>query len=115
MIDLAEQNSDEYIPLKAIAKRQEISEKYLESIIVVLSKAGFVDGMRGKGGGYKLTRPAEGYTVGSILRKPVTCSRAAQCRTLPLWSKLDQLVNDYLDSVTVADLIRTEDGGDYVI
>ena len=129
MIDLAEQNSDEYIPLKAIAKRQEISEKYLESIIVVLSKAGFVDGMRGKGGGYKLTRPAEGYTVGSILRliegplvpvsclecKPVTCSRAAQCRTLPLWSKLDQGVNDYLDSVTVADLIRTEDGGDYVI
>ena len=129
MIDLAEQNSDEYIPLKAIAKRQEISEKYLESIIVVLSKAGFVDGMRGKGGGYKLTRPAEGYTVGSILRliegplvpvsclerKPVTCSRAAQCRTLPLWSKLDQLVNDYLDSVTVADLIRAEDGGDYVI
>ena len=69
MIDLAEQNSDEYIPLKAIAKRQEISEKYLESIIVVLSKAGFVDGMRGKGGGYKLTRPAEGYTVGSNGRR----------------------------------------------
>ena len=57
MIDLAEQNSDEYIPLKAIAKRQEISEKYLESIIVVLSKAGFVDGMRGKGGGYKIDAP----------------------------------------------------------
>lgn len=129
MLDLALNNTGEPVRLKDVAKRQEISEKYLESIIVVLSKAGFVDGMRGKGGGYKLTRPAEGYTVGSILRliegplvpvsclecKPVTCSRAAQCRTLPLWSKLDQLVNDYLDSVTVADLIRTEDGGDYVI
>ena len=129
MIDLAEHQSEGYVPLKEIAARQEISEKYLESILKVLVQQRFLEGLRGKGGGYKLTRAPETYTVGSILRliegplvpvsclerKPVTCSRAAQCRTLPLWSKLDQLVNDYLDSVTVADLIRTEDGGDYVI
>ena len=129
MIDLAEHDDGLYIPLKEIAARQDISEKYLESIMPDLAKHGLVESAMGKTGGYKLTRAPETYTVGSILRliegplvpvsclerKPVTCSRAAQCRTLPLWSKLDQLVNDYLDSVTVADLIRTEDGGDYVI
>ena len=79
MIDLAEHDCGKYIPLRDIAQRQEISEKYLESIIVVLSKSGFVDGLRGKGGGYRLTRPAENYTVGSILKltegslAPVAC------------------------------------------
>ena len=128
MIDLAEHIDEGYIPLQTIAKRQGISEKYLESILAVLSKAGLLDAVRGKGGGYRLSKPAKEYTAFEVLSltegtlAPVTCLESGQqcdnaknCRTLPLWSKLDQLVNDYLDSVTVADLIRTEDGGDYVI
>ena len=129
MIDLAEHNSDSYIPLRDIAGRQEISEKYLESIVSVFSKAGFLDGLRGKGGGYRLTRDPAQYTVGSMLRlvegslapvacldhKPNQCARAAECRTLPVWEKLDSLISGYLDSVTLADLLKTPDGGDYVI
>ena len=94
MIDLAERNDGNYITLKEVSKRQEISEKYLESIISVLSKAGFVTGLRGKGGGYKLSRDPETYTVGSILKltegslapvacldsKTVQCGRAAACK-----------------------------------
>ena len=124
MIDLAEHQSEGYVPLKEIAARQEISEKYLESIISVLSKAGLVDGLRGKGGGYRLNRPAADYSVGQILRltegslAPVTCleseenpcPRAGQCTTLPMWEKLDALINDYLDSVSLADLLAQTDG-----
>ena len=126
MIDLAEHNVGEYIPLKDIAERQMISEKYLESIISVLAKAGFLAGLRGKGGGYKLTRPPEAYTVGSILKltegslapvscleqKPNTCSRAEECRTLPLWEKLDALIDNFLESYTVADLANSGEQGD---
>lgn len=129
MIDLAEHDCGKYIPLRDIAQRQEISEKYLESIIVVLSKSGFVDGLRGKGGGYRLTRPAENYTVGSILKltegslapvaclecKPVQCPRAADCRTLPMWEKLDKLIDDYLEGITLKELTHVPDGGDFVI
>ena len=130
MIDLAEHDCGKYIPLREIAERQEISEKYLESIIVVLSRSGFVDGLRGKGGGYRLTRPAESYTVGSILKltegslapvaclecKPVQCARAAECRTLPLWQGLNKVINDYLDNVTLADLVQSDTAGnDYII
>ncbi len=118
MIDLADHNTGEYIPLKDIAERQNISEKYLESIIVVLSKAKMVDGLRGKGGGYRLNRPPSDYTLGEILRlveatlAPVTClegdvqpcERAAECRTRPVWQTLQGKINDYLDSVTLADL-----------
>lgn len=124
MIDLAEQKSDRYIPLKEIAARQEISEKYLESIIKLLVKGKFLTGLRGKGGGYKLTKSPEQYTVGSILRlteeslAPVacleadapSCPRTCDCRTLSLWKGLDKVINDYLDNVTVADLIRRDDG-----
>ena len=124
LIDLAEHNTGEFIPLKEIAERQGISEKYLESIISVLSKAGLVDGLRGKGGGYRLNRPAADYSVGQILRltegslAPVTCleseenpcPRAGQCTTLPMWEKLDALINDYLDSVSLADLLTQTDG-----
>ena len=124
MIDLAEHIDEGYIPLQTIAKRQGISEKYLESIISVLSKAGLVDGLRGKGGGYRLNRPAADYSVGQILRltegslAPVTCleseenpcPRAGQCTTLPMWEKLDALINDYLDSVSLADLLAQTDG-----
>lgn len=130
LIDLAEHQSDGYIPLKAIAQRQEISEKYLESIIKLLVKAKLLTGVRGKGGGYRMTRPPERYTVGQVLRlteeslAPVSCledgadacERAAECRTLALWRGLDKAINDYLDSVTVADLMRRDgDGFDYVI
>ena len=130
MIDLAEHQADGFVPLKVIAERQEISEKYLESIIKLLVKARLLNGLRGKGGGYKLTKAPEQYTVGSILRlteeslAPVAClepgadacSRAAECRTLPLWQGLDKVINEYLDSVTVADLMHSSaDGYDYVI
>ena len=130
MIDLAEHQSDGFIPLKVIAKRQEISEKYLESIIKLLVKAKLLNGLRGKGGGYQLTKSPEQYTVGSILRMtedsmaPVSClesgadacPRAAECRTLSLWQGLDKVINDYLDNITVADLMHSNsDGFDYVI
>ena len=124
MIDLAEHPDEGYIPLQTIAARQGISEKYLESIISVLSKAGLVDGLRGKGGGYRLNRPAADYSVGQILRltegslAPVTCleseenpcPRAGQCTTLPMWEKLDALINYYLDSVSLSDLLAQTDG-----
>ena len=124
MIDLAEHQAEGYIPLKAIARRQDISEKYLESIVVLLSRAGLVDGVRGKGGGYRLTRTPDQYAVGEILRltegslAPVaclegeenTCPRAGHCHTLPMWEKLDTIINDYLDSVSLADLLRETNG-----
>ena len=130
MIDLAEHQTDGFIPLKVIAQRQEVSEKYLESIIKLLVKARFLNGLRGKGGGYQLTKAPEQYTAGSILRltedslAPVAClepgasacSRAAECRTLSLWQGLDKVISDYLDNVTLADLMREEEAGnDYVI
>lgn len=130
MIDLAEHQSDGFTPLKIIANRQEISEKYLESIIKLLVKARFLNGVRGKGGGYQLTKSPEQYTVGSILRltedslAPVAClepgtaacPRMAECRTLPLWRGLDKVINDYLDNVTILDLIQSgTSGNDYVI
>ena len=130
MIDLAEHQSEDFIPLKVIAERQEISEKYLESIIRLLVKAKLLNGLRGKGGGYQLTRAPEQYTVGSILRlteeslAPVacledgaaSCPRMASCRTLPLWQGLNKVINDYLDNVTLADLVQSDTAGnDYII
>ena len=130
MVDLAEHPADGFIPLKVIAERQDISEKYLESIIKLLVKAKLLTGVRGKGGGYRLTRSPEQYTVGSILRvtedsmAPVaclepgaeTCPRSAECRTLGLWKGLDKVIRDYLDKYTRAELMHTDPGGyDYVI
>ena len=130
MIDLAEHQAEGFIPLKVIAQRQDISEKYLESIIKQMVKAKLVSGLRGKGGGYRLTKAPEQYTVGSILRitedsmAPVAClepgseacPRAAECRTLSLWRGLDKVINDYLDDFTLADLMHSDPGGyDYVI
>ena len=120
LIDLAEQTSGEHIPLKEIAERQNISQKYIEAIMTLLSKNGYVDEVHGKGGGYKLNRKPEEYVVGDILRltegslSPVAClekgaapcPRKDACRTLPLWSKLDELVENYLDSVILADLFK---------
>lgn len=120
MIDLAEQKTDGYVPLKEIAARQEISEKYLESILKLLVKGKILTGLRGKGGGYRLNRAPEEYTVASILElteetlAPVSClekdaepcSRASECRTLGMWKGLDRLIRDYFDHITLADLIR---------
>ena len=122
MIDLAEHHSDDRIPLKDISSRQGISQKYMEAIMTLLSKNGFVDAIHGKGGGFKLNRAPDQYKVGEILRltegtlAPVAClqenaedcDRASECRTLPMWAKLNSLVNEYLDSVTIADLIKKE-------
>ena len=123
MIDLAEHQTDGYIPLKETAERQGISEKYLEGIIKIL--------VRGKGGGYKLTKSPDQYTVGSILRltegslAPVSCLESSEefpcermdcCRTLPMWRGLDELINNYLDNITLADLIQpNEQWSNYVI
>ena len=120
MIDLAEHSCENYMPLKDIALRQNISQKYIESIMTLLSKNGFVEGVHGKGGGYKLNRAPEDYKVGDILRltegtlAPVACLEdgaedcvlAAGCRTLPMWRELNQLVSDFFDSKTLADLMR---------
>lgn len=121
MIDLAEHIDEGYLPLQTIAKRQGISEKYLESILAVLSKAGLLDAVRGKGGGYRLSKPAKEYTAFEVLSltegtlAPVTClergqqcENAVNCRTLPLWQGLDQVIAAYLCSYTLADLTREE-------
>ena len=130
MIDLAEHQTDEFISLRGIAQRQEISEKYLESIIRMLVKAKVVDSLRGKGGGYRLNKTPDQYTVGSILQlteeslAPVSCleknadpcPRSGWCRTLTLWQGLDKVIHDYLQSVTIADLMEQGVAGDdYVI
>ncbi|MDR0502258.1 MAG: Rrf2 family transcriptional regulator [Treponema sp.] len=118
MIDIAEHNTGEYITLKEIADRQEISEKYLENILPALTKAGFLDGLRGKGGGYKLACMPESCAVGSILKlvegnfvpvscmedKPNKCRRAYECRTLPMWQQFQAVVDKFFGSITIADL-----------
>ena len=120
MVCLAERNGEEYIPLKEIAEAEGISQKYLESIMTTLSKAGFVDALHGKGGGYRLNRPPEGYTVGGILKLTegslavascttqgaAACSRSECCHALPMWEKLDKLIDDFFEGITVADLLK---------
>ena len=120
MIDLAEHQGEGYIRMKEVAERQGVSLKYLEKILPVLAKNKIIDGIQGKGGGYRLTRKPEEYTLGEILLltegslAPVAClecgaapcDRAAECRTLPIWTELDRRVNAYLNSVTLADLLE---------
>ena len=129
MIDLAENACSGFIPMKQIADRQGISLKYLERIIPALSKNGFVEGVHGKGGGYRLSRPPEAYRVGDILRltegtlAPVSClecgakpcNKASQCRTLNMWKKLHNMISEFLDGIILADLMAEESGGDYII
>ena len=130
LIDMAEHGGDSFIPLSDIAGRQDISEKYLESIVRSLVKAGILSGMRGKGGGYRLCRKPEDITVYSVLAltegelSPVAClsegaapcPRMASCRTLPLWDGLYTLIREYLEGRSIADLTRRDEvGGDYVI
>ena len=120
LVDIAEHSDEERIPLKEVAERQGISQKYIESIMTLLSKNGFVDAVHGKGGGYKLNRSPDKYKVGDILRltegtlAPVAClekdakkcPREKVCRTIKMWSKLDTLIEGYLDRVTLEDLMK---------
>ena len=122
MLCFAQRGSEDYVPLKEIAEAEGISQKYLESIMTILSKAGFVDAVHGKGGGYRLNRPVEEYTVGSILKltegslAPVSCttqgaaacSRSTCCQTLPMWERLDRMVDDFFEGITLADLLKEE-------
>ena len=119
MIDLAQHQEEGYVRMKDVAERQGISLKYLEKILPILAKNNIVEGIQGKGGGYRLTRQPEAYTLGEILRLTegtlapvacldcgsVSCDRAAQCRTLPVWTELERIITEYLDSVTLASLL----------
>ena len=130
MIDLAEHNNGKFIPLKDIAERQEISEKYLESIVKSLTKADVLEGLRGKGGGYRLTRTPDQYTVAEILLltegslAPVSClvpgapvcERLPNCRTYTMWKGLNAMIADYFGKITLADLAAPDQAGnDYII
>ena len=119
LLDLAEHKNDGYVPMKVVAERQELSLKYIERIMPVLSKNKLVEGVHGKGGGYRLSRIANEYTVGEILRltegnlAPVSClecdskgcKRADMCKTLPMWKKFYKMTNEYFDSITLADFL----------
>ena len=130
MIDLAEHQAERYVPLKEVAERQEISEKYLENILKVLVQNGFLEGLRGKGGGYRLTRTPDQYTVAEILLltegslAPVSClvpgapacERLPTCRTYAMWKGLNDMIADYFGKITLADLAAPDQAGnDYII
>ncbi|MBQ9393850.1 MAG: RrF2 family transcriptional regulator [Oscillospiraceae bacterium] len=132
LLDLAIHQEGGYVALKDIAKRQEISKKYLEQIIPVLHRAGLLQTTRGFQGGYRLSRPPEQYTLGEILRTTegslapvscmqggVDCPRRFDCATLPVWQGLEKVVSGYLDGITLQDVVErvqtAESGGDYVI
>ena len=129
LLDRAEHRGEAFTPMKEVARRQEISLKYLEKIMPLLSKANMVEGQHGKGGGYRLTMEPESYRIGDILRltevdlAPVaclsapsnTCPRAPYCRTLPMWQKYYEMTLSYFDGITICDLMQVESGGDYVI
>ena len=129
MIDLAEHMNGKYIPMKEIADRQDVSLKYMTKIMQALTKSGMLDGQHGKGGGYKLNRDPEEYRVGDILRltegtlAPVACidetdckcDRSFECQTRPMWNELDKLISEYLDGITIADLMEGNTADNYVI
>lgn len=132
MIDLALYSNGDYITLKDISARQEISVKYLEQVIALLNRAGFLHSLRGNNGGYRLARKAAEYTAGDILRaaegtlapiaclqnQPNQCMRRDVCTTLGFWEKYYEVVNDYVDSVTLQDLAdqaKATAGNDYSI
>lgn len=119
MIDLAQNQGDGYVSLKDIANRQEISKKYLEQIVAILNKPDILRTNRGYQGGYRLAKNANEYTVGDILRlteggiapvsclenSPIMCDRADECVTLPVWKGLYKVITEYVDSITLQDII----------
>ena len=123
MVVFAQRGTGRYIPLKEIAESEEISQKYLETIMSTLSKAGFLDAVHGKGGGYRLSRKPEEYTIGSILKLTegslaavsctsqgaAACSRTECCQAKPMWDRLEKLIDDFFEGITLADLLK--DGG----
>ena len=125
MLCFAQRGGGEYIPLKEIAEAEGISQKYLESIMTILSKAGFVDAVHGKGGGYRLNRKPEDYTVGSILKLTegslaavsctsqgaAACSRTTCCQTLPMWERLEKIIDEFFEGITLADLLKEGQAG----
>lgn len=129
LIDMAEHDNGGHIPLKDIVKRQDVSQKYLESIMLLLAKSGIVEGVHGKGGGYRLKKSPEELSVGEVLRitegslAPVTCleenakicERAGSCKTLTLWREFYELVNGFFDGKTIKDLTGNTGGGEYII
>ena len=131
LIDLAEHRNSDFIALKDIAERQNISKKYLEQIVPILSKSGILKTNRGFQGGYQLAKAPDSCTVGEILRltegslspvaclehDPVECERSSECPTLPVWKGLYKVINEYLDGITLQDILdRQRDGfDDYVI
>jgi Rrf2 family protein len=122
MLCIALHGGDDYIPLKQIAEEEGISQKYLEAIMTVLSKAGFVDAVHGKGGGYRLNRKPEEYTVGAILKLTegslsavscttqgaAACSRTECCQTKPMWDRLDRMIDDFFEGITLADILKDQ-------
>ena len=120
MIDLAQNDNGSYIPLKDIAERQEISKKYLEIIVKQMVEGGLIKGLSGKGGGYKLVKKPEKYTIGEILDlmeksmspvacladKDYVCDRKDRCQTLPMWTKFDSMVHDYFYGIKLTDLLE---------
>ena len=129
LLDLAEHHTGSYIPMKEVAARQEISLKYIERIMPSLKAAGLVESVHGIGGGYRLTRDPDRYTLWEILQlaegdmAPVSClspgappcPRAAECRTLPVWAGYQKLTQEYFQGITLADLLNTPQGDNYVI
>ena len=120
MVHFAQRGNEGYIPLKEIAESEGISQKYLESIMTTLSKAGFVDAVHGKGGGYRLNRKPEEYTIGSILKLTegslaavsctsqgaAACSRTECCQAKPMWDRLDKMIDDFFEGITIGDLLK---------
>ena len=120
MVSFAQRGREEYVPLKEIAEAEGISQKYLETIMSTLSKAGFVDAVHGKGGGYRLNRKPEEYTIGSILKLTegslsavsctsqgaAACSRTECCTAKPMWDKLDKMIDDFFEGITIGDLLK---------
>ena len=129
LIDLAEHTGDGYIPMKSIAERQGISLKYLEQIVPALSKNGFIEGVHGKGGGYRLVKAPEDSRVGDVLRltegdlAPVAClecgakpcERVYKCKTYPMWTEFYRIVSEYFDGKTLADIVKTDLSDNYSI
>lgn len=124
MIDLAEHDEGGYIPMKEVAQRQQISLKYIEKIMPVLTKSEFVEGLHGKGGGYRLVKEPKEYRVGDILKAtegslaPVSClvceeqecDRAEDCRTLFMWVKCKEMLEEYFNSITLSELMKSQSG-----